>query len=58
MQLFDNVWHQLTDNLRIPRALVNIKREYEFKTRKYLKSSDSAFKVIKYAGNITESRSC
>lgn len=47
MQLFDNVWHQLTGSLRIPGVLVNTKRECEFKARKYLKSSDSAFKEIK-----------
>lgn len=47
MQLFDNVWHQLTDSLRIPGALVNTRKEYEFKARKYLRSSDSAFKEIK-----------
>lgn len=47
MQLFQNVWHSLIGNVRTSGLLVSNTGKYEFKAKRYLKSSASVFKEIK-----------
>lgn len=56
MQLFQNVWHSLIGNVRTSGVLVSNTGKYEFKAKRYPKSSVPVFKEIKSTLEVLQSR--